>query len=212
MHGESSVFPRSARLVASRSPSPLLERNFLSLDQPRFSPRRLHRMGHEGTEPAPSSACTGSTRNGRDFDALAQALEQDAARGRAPTSSAAATATGSPTSSSTRRDLLRRHDRRSWRAWAPTTFDWVGTRWAASIGMFLRSAAELPDPAPRHQRRGCVRAEGTLPQRMHDVVARAAIVTLPLGVLQLPPQAPNGVRFVPALTSKQKASRSRHRR
>jgi monoamine oxidase len=41
--------------------------------------------------------------------------------------------------------------------------------------------------------------------RTHEVSARAAIVTLPLGVLQLPPQAPNGVRFVPALTSKQKA-------
>jgi monoamine oxidase len=39
----------------------------------------------------------------------------------------------------------------------------------------------------------------------HDVIARAAIVTLPLGILQLPPQAPNGVRFVPALTAKQKA-------
>jgi monoamine oxidase len=41
--------------------------------------------------------------------------------------------------------------------------------------------------------------------RAHDVVARQALVTLPLGVLQLPPQAPNGVRFVPALTAKQKA-------
>jgi monoamine oxidase len=41
--------------------------------------------------------------------------------------------------------------------------------------------------------------------RAHEVVASAAIVTLPLGVLQLPPQAPNGVRFVPALTSKAKA-------
>jgi monoamine oxidase len=41
--------------------------------------------------------------------------------------------------------------------------------------------------------------------RPHEIVARQAIVTLPLGVLQLPPQAPNGVRFVPALTAKQKA-------
>lgn len=41
--------------------------------------------------------------------------------------------------------------------------------------------------------------------RPHEVAAKQAIVTLPLGVLQLPPQAPNGVRFVPALTAKQKA-------
>ena len=41
--------------------------------------------------------------------------------------------------------------------------------------------------------------------RAQNVVARRAIVTLPLGVLQLPPQAPNGVTFVPALTAKQKA-------
>jgi monoamine oxidase len=41
--------------------------------------------------------------------------------------------------------------------------------------------------------------------RPHDVAARRAIVTLPLGILQLPPQAPNGVRFVPALTAKQEA-------
>jgi monoamine oxidase len=41
--------------------------------------------------------------------------------------------------------------------------------------------------------------------RPQEIVARHAIVTLPLGVLQLPPQAPNGVRFVPALTAKQKA-------
>jgi monoamine oxidase len=41
--------------------------------------------------------------------------------------------------------------------------------------------------------------------RGHDIAARQAIVTLPLGVLQLPPQAPNGVRFVPALTGKQEA-------
>lgn len=44
-------------------------------------------------------------------------------------------------------------------------------------------------------------------QRGHayDIAASQAIVTLPLGILQLPPQAPNGVRFVPALTAKQDA-------
>lgn len=35
--------------------------------------------------------------------------------------------------------------------------------------------------------------------------APRAIVTLPLGVLQLPAQAPNAVRFVPAVTAKQEA-------
>ena len=53
--------------------------------------------------------------------------------------------------------------------------------------------------------RGKVTISTTQHGRAHDVIARAAIVTLPLGILQLPPQAPNGVRFVPALTSKQKA-------
>jgi monoamine oxidase len=41
--------------------------------------------------------------------------------------------------------------------------------------------------------------------RALEVAARQCIVTLPLGILQLPPQAPNGVRFVPALTAKQDA-------
>jgi monoamine oxidase len=54
-------------------------------------------------------------------------------------------------------------------------------------------------------KRGKVTIAATQHGREHDVVARQAIVTLPLGVLQLPPQAPNGVRFVPSLTSKQKA-------
>ena len=52
---------------------------------------------------------------------------------------------------------------------------------------------------------GKVTIAATQHGRAHDVVARQAIVTLPLGVLQLPPQAPNGVRFVPALTAKEKA-------
>jgi monoamine oxidase len=54
-------------------------------------------------------------------------------------------------------------------------------------------------------KRGSVTIAATQHGRTHEVVAEKAIVTLPLGVLQLPPQAPNGVRFVPALTTKQKA-------
>ena len=53
--------------------------------------------------------------------------------------------------------------------------------------------------------RGKVAIAASQHGRAHEFVARTAIVTLPLGVLQLPPQAPNGVRFVPALTAKQKA-------
>jgi monoamine oxidase len=56
-----------------------------------------------------------------------------------------------------------------------------------------------------HWKRGEVRVVATQHGRTHDIVAHKAIVTLPLGILQLPPQAPNGVRFVPALTVKQKA-------
>ncbi|HVJ29815.1 MAG TPA: NAD(P)/FAD-dependent oxidoreductase, partial [Gammaproteobacteria bacterium] len=56
-----------------------------------------------------------------------------------------------------------------------------------------------------HWKRGKVTIAATQLGRAHEVVADKAIVTLPLGVLQLPPQAPNGVRFVPALTAKQKA-------
>ena len=54
-------------------------------------------------------------------------------------------------------------------------------------------------------KRGAVTIAATQHGRAHEVAAHKAIVTLPLGVLQLPPQAPNGVRFVPALTAKQKA-------
>ncbi len=54
-------------------------------------------------------------------------------------------------------------------------------------------------------KRGEIMIAATQHGRAHAVAARATIVTLPLGILQLPPQAPNGVRFVPALTSKQKA-------
>jgi monoamine oxidase len=54
-------------------------------------------------------------------------------------------------------------------------------------------------------KRGEVAIVATQHGRAHEVVARRAIVTLPLGVLQLPPQAPSAVRFVPALAAKQKA-------
>jgi monoamine oxidase len=37
------------------------------------------------------------------------------------------------------------------------------------------------------------------------IVARRAIITLPLGILKLPASAPNSVRFVPALTAKRSA-------
>lgn len=54
-------------------------------------------------------------------------------------------------------------------------------------------------------KRGKVTIVATQHGRAENVAARRAIVTLPLGILQLPPQAPNGVRFVPALTAKQDA-------
>ena len=54
-------------------------------------------------------------------------------------------------------------------------------------------------------KRGKVTIAATRHGRTYEVVADKGVVTLPLGVLQLPPQAPNGVRFVPALTAKQKA-------
>ena len=80
----------------------------------------------------------------------------------------------------------------------------------------LRALAGALDPQQVHVqlgtivrevrwRRGKVTITATQHGRAHEVVAHKAIVTLPLGVLQLPPQAPNGVRFVPALTAKQKA-------
>jgi monoamine oxidase len=56
-----------------------------------------------------------------------------------------------------------------------------------------------------HWKRGNVTIRATRHGRPRDVIARAAIVTLPVGVLQLPPEAPNGVRFVPALAAKEKA-------
>ena len=53
------------------------------------------------------------------------------------------------------------------------------------------------------------RGETTIDAMQHGtpvrVRARQAIVTLPLGILQLPRSAPNAVRFAPALTTKQQA-------
>jgi monoamine oxidase len=80
----------------------------------------------------------------------------------------------------------------------------------------LRALASALDPRHVHLqldtivrevrwKRGKVTITATQMGRAHEIVADKAIVTLPLGVLQLPPQAPNGVRFVPALTAKQKA-------
>jgi monoamine oxidase len=54
-------------------------------------------------------------------------------------------------------------------------------------------------------KRGNVMIIATQHGRKYEVTAEKAIVTLPLGVLHLPPQAPNGVRFAPTLTSKHKA-------
>lgn len=53
--------------------------------------------------------------------------------------------------------------------------------------------------------RGGVNVTGTRHGEPFSAHAPQAIVTLPLGVLQLPPQAPGAVRFSPALNTKQKA-------
>jgi monoamine oxidase len=54
-------------------------------------------------------------------------------------------------------------------------------------------------------KRGNVAIDATQVGQPLAVRAKRAIITLPLGVLQLPPQSPNAVRFVPALAAKQKA-------
>jgi monoamine oxidase len=56
-------------------------------------------------------------------------------------------------------------------------------------------------------RRGLVEVEGVSRGRPVHASARRAIVTLPLGVLQLPQHAPGAVRFTPALNGKRKALR-----
>jgi monoamine oxidase len=54
-------------------------------------------------------------------------------------------------------------------------------------------------------RRGRVAIEGTRLGRPFRVQAPRAVVTLPLGVLQLPPSMPDCVRFAPGLTDKRTA-------
>lgn len=52
---------------------------------------------------------------------------------------------------------------------------------------------------------GAVSLDAMAHGRAVAIAADRAIITLPLGILQLPQQAPNAVRFVPALTVKQRA-------
>jgi monoamine oxidase len=54
-------------------------------------------------------------------------------------------------------------------------------------------------------KRGFVEVEGSRMERPFRVKAARAIVTLPLGVLQLPQGAPGAVRFSPPLAAKEKA-------
>lgn len=56
-------------------------------------------------------------------------------------------------------------------------------------------------------KRGVVEIQGTSFGEAFRAVAPRAIVTLPLGVLQLPPAAPGAVRFMPALSEKRLALR-----
>jgi monoamine oxidase len=55
--------------------------------------------------------------------------------------------------------------------------------------------------------RGKVEVEGVRNSGPFSATARCAIITLPLGVLQLPPDAPGAVRFTPALDAKARALR-----
>ena len=54
-------------------------------------------------------------------------------------------------------------------------------------------------------RRGAVSVHGVKHAAPFVIEARRAVVALPLGVLQLPPQAPGAVRFTPQLRSKERA-------
>lgn len=56
-----------------------------------------------------------------------------------------------------------------------------------------------------HWRRGAVLVEGTRHGLPFSITAQRAIITLPLGVLQLAATAPGAVQFKPALKTKQKA-------
>lgn len=58
-----------------------------------------------------------------------------------------------------------------------------------------------------HWREGEVEVEGMQLGEAFRVQAKCAIVTVPIGVLQLPQGAPGAVRFVPALVAKKKAIR-----
>jgi monoamine oxidase len=53
--------------------------------------------------------------------------------------------------------------------------------------------------------KGAVEVHGTFIGKPFQASATRAIITLPLGVLQLPPNAPGGVRFTPALPEKEPA-------
>ena len=55
--------------------------------------------------------------------------------------------------------------------------------------------------------RGSVRVAGTFMGQPFEAVAKRAIVTLPLGVLQRPASAADAVRFAPALSAKREALR-----
>jgi monoamine oxidase len=54
-------------------------------------------------------------------------------------------------------------------------------------------------------RAGSVQVSASHLEQSHELKARCALVTLPLGVLQLPPTSPHAVRFDPPLKEKQRA-------
>jgi monoamine oxidase len=75
-------------------------------------------------------------------------------------------------------------------------------------GAFAQCKVHLQLGAVVHQvhwRRGNVTITATQRGERLSLSAPRAIVTLPLGILQLPPQSPNAVRFEPGLSEKQKA-------
>jgi monoamine oxidase len=78
---------------------------------------------------------------------------------------------------------------------------------ALAVRLDARKVDVRLDTAVRevHWQGGEVKVSTLRHGRTVDVMARRAIVALPLGVLQLPPQTPHGLRFVPALTAKQEA-------
>jgi monoamine oxidase len=83
-----------------------------------------------------------------------------------------------------------------------------GALLAALAGGLRGSKVELrPQSVVRAVRwkRGAVEVEGTALGKTFRATARRAIVTLPLGVLQLPTRAPGAVRFTPPLTEKRPA-------